>query len=217
MLSEKEAEEIKQKLISHIESTFPEEQRANAISQIESMNSEQFENFLEKNNLIKRVEGGGERFRGSESSDKQAESRGECVFCSIVSDKIKSVRIDENEKAIAVLEINPISKGHSIVIPKEHSDKISKEIFEFAKRISKNIQKKFSPKSVEISKSKLFGHEVVNILPVYTNENFNSERKSAGMEELESIREELEKKPKKVSKPKTEKIKEILWLPKRIP
>src|SRR4030043_798070 len=100
-----------------------------------------------------------------------------------VSDKIKSVRIDENEGAIAVLEINPISKGHSIIIPKKHTEKISKKTLSFAKKVSKNIQKKFSPKSIEISKSKLFGHEIINLLPVYTNENFNSEKKSAKMEE----------------------------------
>ncbi len=208
MLSEEESEKIKEKIISQIEQTFPEEQKFNAINQIKSMNIEQLENFLEKNNLIK--------------NDKDAEGNnetegGQCVFCAISSDKIKSVRIGENEKAIAVLEINPISPAHSIVIPKKHTDKVPKEAIELAKEISKKIQKKFSPKSMEISKSKLFGHEVVNILPVYSNENFDSKRKSATIEELESIREELEKKPQKISKPKTEKIKEFLWLPKRIP
>ncbi|OGJ12998.1 hypothetical protein A3K82_01110, partial [Candidatus Pacearchaeota archaeon RBG_19FT_COMBO_34_9] len=188
----------------HIESSFPEEQMTNARQQIESMNAEQLENFLEKNNLIKK-----------ESNTEDAGR--ECIFCAIVSDKIKSVRIDENEGAIAVLEINPISKGHSIIIPKEHTEKISKKTLSFAKKVSKNIQKKFSPKSIEISKSKLFGHEIINLLPVYTNENFNSEKKSAKMEELEGIKEELEKKPKKIAKPKKEKTEEFLWLPKRIP
>lgn len=203
MISEEEAEEIKQRLISHIESTFPEEQKSPARQQIESMDSEQLESFLEKNQIMK------------ESSN----SKNDCVFCSIASDKIRSCRIDENEKAIAVLDINPISRGHSLIIPKEHTGNAQKEVLALAEKVSNNIKKRLKPKKVEISKSKLFGHEVINLLPVYENENFDSKRNSAKMEELEIVREELEKKEKreKISKPKTKKVKEFLWLPRRIP
>ncbi len=202
-LSDEETEEIKQKLFSHIESTFPEGQKSSARQQIESMDSGQLESFLEKNQIIK------------DSSN----SKNECVFCSIASDKIRSCRIDENEKAIAVLDINPISKGHSLIIPREHTDNMKKEVSVLAEKVSKNIKKKLKPKKVEISKSKLFGHEIINLLPVYDNENFDSKRNSAKIEELEIVREELEKRKEieKISKPKTKKIKEFLWLPKRIP
>ncbi|VVB83460.1 Uncharacterised protein [uncultured archaeon] len=207
MLSEEETEEFKQKIISQIESTFPEEQIDSAVSRIESMNSEEFEKFLEKNKIIKQA-------------GENSEEKNECVFCSIASGKIKSVKISENEGAVAVLEINPISKGHCLVIAKSHSDKDSKEVSLLAKDISKKIKKKFKPKEVISSASRLFGHEAINLLPVYSEENFNSERKSASMEELEKIKTELENNIKlKAEKPKStvEKAKEILWLPKRIP
>ncbi len=204
MLSDEETIEIKQKLLSHIESNFPEEQRANARRQVESMNSEQLEKFLEKNKLLK-----------GENSEGQEE--GECVFCSIIADKIKSIKIGENKDAIAVLEINPISKGHCIIIPRVHTNKIPKSALNLAKKISKNIKDKFSPKSVEFSNSKLFGHEIINILPIYNKENFNSERKPTKIEELEKVKEELEKKREIIKKkPKTEEVKNF-WLPKRIP
>jgi histidine triad (HIT) family protein len=205
MLSEEEISEIKQRLIRHIESTFPEEQAVNAKQQIESMNSEQFENFLEKNRLLKK-------------ESLESEEGRECVFCSIVSDRIKSVKIDENEKSVAVLEINPISKGHMMIVSKEHTEKPVREMMLLAKKISKKIKEKFKPKKIEISESKLFGHQIINILPVYSNENFNSERKSAKIDELELIREELERKTEKIKrKSKIEEIKEVFWLPKRIP
>jgi hypothetical protein len=57
----------------------------------------------------------------------------------------------------------------------------------------------------------------MNILPVYSDENFNSERKSAKMEDLEEIKRELENKKEKKKKNKVEPKKEFLWLPKRIP
>ncbi len=33
---------------------------------------------------------------------------------------MQSYKLDENKSSLAVLEINPLSKGHSIVIPKKH-------------------------------------------------------------------------------------------------
>mgnify|MGYP001594668395 FL=1 len=207
MLSDEETQEIKEKILSHIESSFPAEQIANAKQQIELMNSKQLESFLEKNKMVKANESG-------------TDSDNDCVFCSIVSGKINSVKIDDDDDAIAVLEINPISKGHTIVIPKGHSDKSSKKALVLAKKISKKLKKKFSPKKVELSASKLFGHEVINILPVYNRENMDSKRNSAKIEKNEKIKEELgkEKKIEKIQKkPKIEEIKQFFWLPKRIP
>jgi histidine triad (HIT) family protein len=43
-----------------------------------------------------------------------------CVFCDIVDKKIKALIIGENAGAIAFLDVNPISDGHTIVIPKNH-------------------------------------------------------------------------------------------------
>lgn len=43
-----------------------------------------------------------------------------CIFCQIVEKKIPSKIIYENEKTLAFLDIFPIYKGHSIVIPKKH-------------------------------------------------------------------------------------------------
>jgi histidine triad (HIT) family protein len=205
MLSDKETEEIKQKLLSHIDSTFPAEQVMNAKKQVKLMNAEQLENFLEKNKLIK-------------EKNSDADSKRECVFCSIASGKIRSVKIDENEDAIAVLDINPISKGHALIIPKNHVDKSPKKTLVLAKKISKKIKTKLKAKNIEISDSNLFGHKVINILPVYENESFDSKRKSVKIEELEKIKEELEKSREKIQKKsKSKNIKEIFWLPKRIP
>jgi histidine triad (HIT) family protein len=205
MLSDEEMREIKQRIISHIESTFPIEQIDNAKQQIESMNHEQFESFLKRNKIIK-----------TENSD--SESDNECVFCSIVSGKINSVKLDENEDAVAVLEINPISKGHTIIIPKKHTDN-SKKALSLAQKISKKLKKKLLPKDIEISTSNLFGHEIINVLPVYKNENIHSKRNSIEIEELEKLKEEIEResKRKKTKKGKTEEAKQFFWLPKRIP
>ena len=71
--------------------------------------------------------------------------------------KIKSAIIEENNENIAVLEINPISKGHTIIIPKKHLqlDEIEQESVEFAEKISKQIKQKLSPKEIKISKKEI--------------------------------------------------------------
>jgi histidine triad (HIT) family protein len=44
----------------------------------------------------------------------------DCVFCRIVSGDIPSYRIAETDRAIAFLDVNPASEGHTLVIPREH-------------------------------------------------------------------------------------------------
>ena len=137
--------------------------------------------------------------------------------------KIPSYAIDENKDCIAVLEIKPISKGHIIIILKKMvspPSKIPKSVFSLAKRISKKIEKNFKPKEVLISSSQALGEIIINIIPVYTNESLSSPRKQASKEELEALKNILEKKKKTkhARKPRIKKLEESkIWFPRRIP
>ncbi|MBX4188144.1 MAG: HIT family protein [Candidatus Doudnabacteria bacterium] len=44
-----------------------------------------------------------------------------CIFCKIINKEIPSSLIYEDDQALAFLSIRPISKGHTLVIPKVHS------------------------------------------------------------------------------------------------
>ncbi|WP_303923743.1 HIT family protein [Ureaplasma parvum] len=44
----------------------------------------------------------------------------DCIFCKILKGEIISKIIDENEFAIAILDIQPASDGHMLIIPKKH-------------------------------------------------------------------------------------------------
>ena len=44
-----------------------------------------------------------------------------CLFCKIVAGEIPSTRVYEDERTIAFMDINPGTKGHLLVIPREHS------------------------------------------------------------------------------------------------
>ncbi|MGB5758428.1 MAG: HIT family protein [Acidimicrobiales bacterium] len=46
---------------------------------------------------------------------------GGCIFCAIVAGDAPAKLIHEDESTLAFLDINPITVGHSLVIPKRHS------------------------------------------------------------------------------------------------
>ncbi|MEM0231402.1 MAG: HIT family protein [Candidatus Woesearchaeota archaeon] len=44
----------------------------------------------------------------------------ECIFCNIANSSVKSEKVYEDEHCFAFLDINPVAKGHTLVIPKKH-------------------------------------------------------------------------------------------------
>lgn len=213
VLSESQVVEVKKQLMEQIKS-FPDDKRIEAEGQINSMDAAQLEEFLKANNLVK---GDGEQ--------------GQCPFCSIVAGAIPSTKIGENDSAIAILEINPISKGHSLIIPKDHiesPDKLPAALQDLVKEASEKLKNTFKPKDIIVKSVNLFGHEIVNLLPVYSNETMESPKSEATPEDLSKLKAELnksipvieEKKPEEI-KEKEEKIESIssedMWLPVRIP
>jgi histidine triad (HIT) family protein len=48
-----------------------------------------------------------------------------CIFCKIVAGEVPSTKIYEDEDVFAFMDINPLAKGHTLVIPKEHFDPIT--------------------------------------------------------------------------------------------
>jgi len=221
MLTEEQTSEIKKQLIENIGQNFPEDKREFAISQIESMNSENLEEFLNKNNL--------------QVQDGSTVAGGGCIFCSIASGSAQSYPIGENEEAIAVLEINPVSKGHTIIIPKLHGEDWEKEpssekIKELIKEVSEKIKTNLNPKEVTTENSSFFGHQIINLIPQYEGVlvSLKSEKHTSKPEELAEIQKLLEKQelpkeekkeePKEKEKPKIPELNEKnTWLPKRIP
>ncbi|MBU2028845.1 HIT family protein [Patescibacteria group bacterium] len=43
-----------------------------------------------------------------------------CIFCKIIAGKIPAEKIYEDDKVLAFLDINPVTPGHVLIIPKKH-------------------------------------------------------------------------------------------------
>ena len=75
----------------------------------------------------------------------------DCIFCKISNGDIPSYKIYEDDIVMAFLDINPISLGHTLVIPKKHYinlDDIDKNtlnhIMEIAKLLKKRLEEKLN-------------------------------------------------------------------------
>jgi histidine triad (HIT) family protein len=102
----------------------------------------------------------------------------ECIFCQIVEKKIPSQILFENDTNLAFLDIFPISKGHTIVIPKNHYNNLEDipvnelaDLFEIVKNISNIIYKKLKIDGYNILQNnfsaagQVINHFHVHIIP----------------------------------------------------
>lgn len=202
-LSDQQIEQIKKQLLQQIQNSeqIPQEQKEAVKTQIQNSTPEQLIEFLKQNNLIQSEE---DLEKIPEADSEKAETK--CIFCNISNKRIPSVILKENEKAIAILELNPISKGHTLVIPKEHissADNIPSEVTDLTKEIDDLIKQNLSPKNTLIDITSIMEHVAVNIVPVYNNETLESQRYKAEEKELNEIKEQIIPAEKETSSEKT--------------
>lgn len=48
----------------------------------------------------------------------------DCIFCKIAAGDLPSERVDEDEHTVAFMDINPWTRGHALVIPRNHSKNV---------------------------------------------------------------------------------------------
>ena len=128
-----------------------------------------------------------------------------CVFCKIIKNK-ESLKIYENEKTICLLDINPISKGHCLVIPKEHfrdifdiDDEYLKNIISVSKKVSTALKQKLGATGVNIlhasgeSAQQSVFHFHLHLIPRYKDDGLDTWPKSNYKEKsLEDIYQKLQ-------------------------
>ena len=123
------------------------------------------------------------------------------IFSRIVNGEIPSYKCAENEKFYAFLDINPLQKGHTLVIPKREVDYIfdmeDKEIAEFqvfAKRVAVAIKKAFS--CLKVGQAVLgleVPHAHIHLVPMQTEKDmiFSNKKLELTKEEFEEIAEKI--------------------------
>jgi histidine triad (HIT) family protein len=98
-----------------------------------------------------------------------------CIFCDIVEEKAPCYKVYEDELSLAILDINPLSRGHCLVIPKRHvpwwhelSRDENASLFGVAKVVSEQMMKTLNPDFVCMyARGRRIPHTHIFLVPTY--------------------------------------------------
>ena len=123
------------------------------------------------------------------------------IFSKIAAGEIPSYKCAENEKFYAFLDINPVAKGHTLVIPRREVDYIfdmeDDEIAEFqvfAKKVAKALRAAFPCKKVaEVVLGLEIPHAHIHLIPMNTEADvdFRKEKLTLTQEEFKEIADKI--------------------------
>jgi histidine triad (HIT) family protein len=110
-----------------------------------------------------------------------------CLFCKIVNKEIPADIICEDDAAVAVLDIHPKAPGHTMVLPKGHSENILdlpddkvEGVFKAVKNVTELLRKSLKPDgfTIGINHGKASGQAVehlhIHIIPRWQNDGGRS-------------------------------------------
>jgi len=139
-------------------------------------------------------------------SDPQLDD--DCIFCKIIRGEIPSFKVHEDDDIFAFMDINPVNRGHVLVIPRHHGRDILEtpgewvgKTFAGAGRIARAVQKTVEPDGINIlqangpgAKQSVF-HLHVHVIPRFTGDGLtmNWELQPGDMDAIGALAEEISK------------------------
>lgn len=98
-----------------------------------------------------------------------------CIFCKIAAGQAEAYRVYEDELSMAILDINPFSRGHCLVIPRRHvpwwhdlTEKEVESLFVVARKVADKIMKAYSPDFVAMyARGRRIPHTHIFLVPTY--------------------------------------------------
>lgn len=127
-----------------------------------------------------------------------------CLFCKIIAGEIPCQRVFENDKVFAFLDIGPVSKGHTLFVPKTHALNLSEgsrddavalmeAIHEVAPRVMKALGA--SGYNLGMNHGEVAGQEVMHthlhVMPRYEGQPRNFTKTHPSKEELEEVQRNI--------------------------
>jgi len=117
------------------------------------------------------------------------------IFTRIVNGEIPSYKVAENDRFYAFLDINPIAKGHTLVIPKEETDylfdlesKDLSDLFAFAQIVAKAIKAAIPCKRVGVAVLGLeVPHAHIHLIPLNSEGDMDFKKSKMKLESQEMI------------------------------
>ena len=107
-----------------------------------------------------------------------------CIFCKIANHEIPSKVVYEDNKYLAFLDLSQTTKGHTLVIPKKHSNNIfelddeNSDIMGVVKVVANKLKKSLNPIGLNIISNnqkplQSVEHFHIHLIPRYDNDGFD--------------------------------------------
>jgi len=123
------------------------------------------------------------------------------IFTKIINGEIPCFKVAENNQFLAFLDINPVAKGHVLVIPKlevdyifDIEDELLAQFMRFSKSVAKKIKIAFPCEKVGVTVIGLeVPHAHIHLVPMnkMNDMNFSNPKLKLSMDELESVAEKI--------------------------
>lgn len=121
-----------------------------------------------------------------------------CLFCKIIRGEIPSYTIYEDEIAKAFMDINPVTNGHSLIIPKKHYENIYDiepdellHMQKVAKILMKEYKEKLGAEGFTLVQNNELGQEVkhyhLHLMPRYQDDQLRTESNQSQIKDIEEI------------------------------
>ncbi|MGX7181225.1 HIT domain-containing protein [Enterococcus pallens] len=133
-----------------------------------------------------------------------------CIFCKIINQEIPSYKVYEDDKVYAFLDLSQVTKGHTLVVPKQHvadifeyDEALAGEVFARIPKVAKALEKAFPEmeglnilnNNKELAYQSVF-HSHVHLIPRYSKQDdfsihFGDNSESYSKEDMQAIAEAI--------------------------
>lgn len=130
--------------------------------------------------------------------------KNDCIFCAIAAGEIPSFKVYEDDLVLAYLDINPFSKGHTLVIPKAHTtglldtpDETLAAVIARVKKVAAHLKQALLCDGFNILQNngvaagQTVMHVHFHIVPRYGNEQLLFENHKGDLDELKALAEKI--------------------------
>ena len=123
----------------------------------------------------------------------------DCIFCKIINGELPSKTIYEDDLIKIIMNINPATNGHLLVLPKKHyvnlfdldENVLNHSIKIIKEKIYKELKEKLNCEGMTLAQNNELGQEIkhyhIHIIPRYQNDNADFNYDKSKLEDLETI------------------------------